>query len=177
MDTSTLADRIADTSILRGSFTLRSGRTSSWYIDKYRFSTKPDILRDLGEMFADRLPEGTTLLAGAELGGIPLVTTASMASGLPCLFIRNQKKNYGTAQRFEGSAGPDDRVVIVEDVATTGGQVLEAATEVAATGATVTMIIAVVDRLQGAREHIEGAGYAFESLFTVRDLGIDPAED
>jgi len=177
MDTSTLADRIADTSILRGSFTLRSGRTSSWYIDKYRFSTKPDILRDLGEMFADRLPEGTTLLAGAELGGIPLVTTASMASGLPCLFIRNQKKDYGTARRFEGSAGPDDRVVIVEDVATTGGQVLEAATEVAATGATVTMIIAVVDRLQGAREHIEGAGYAFESLFTVRDLGIDPAED
>jgi orotate phosphoribosyltransferase len=177
MDTSTLADRIADTSILRGSFTLRSGRTSSWYIDKYRFSTKPDILRDLGEMFADRLPEGTTLLAGAELGGIPLVTTASMASGLPCLFIRNQKKDYGTAHRFEGSAGPDDRVVIVEDVATSGGQVLEAATEVAATGATVTMIIAVVDRLQGAREHIEGAGYAFESLFTVRDLGIDPAED
>ncbi|HJN80952.1 MAG TPA: orotate phosphoribosyltransferase, partial [Phycisphaerales bacterium] len=119
MDTKTLADRIAETSILRGSFTLRSGRTSSWYIDKYRFSTQPDILRDLGEMFADRIPDGTTLLAGAELGGIPLVTTASMASGLPCLFIRNQKKDYGTAQRFEGEVGPGDRVVIVEDVATT----------------------------------------------------------
>jgi len=128
-------------------------------------------------MFAERLPDDTTLLAGAELGGIPLVTTASMASGLPCLFIRNQKKDYGTAQRFEGSAGPGDRVVIVEDVATTGGQVLEAASEISATGATVTMIIAVVDRLQGARERIEGGGYTFESLFTVRDFGIDPAED
>ncbi len=177
MDTKTLADRIAETSILRGSFTLRSGRTSSWYIDKYRFSTQPDILRDLGEMFADRIPDGTTLLAGAELGGIPLVTTASMASGLPCLFIRNQKKDYGTAQRFEGEVGPGDRVVIVEDVATTGGQVLEAAGEIVAAGASVTAIIAVVDRLQGARERIEEAGYAFDSLFSVRDLGIDPAED
>lgn len=177
MDTQTLADRIAETSILRGNFTLRSGRTSSWYIDKYRFSTQPDILRDLGEMFADRIPDGTTLLAGAELGGIPLVTTASMASGLPCLFIRNQKKDYGTAQRFEGEVGPDDRVVIVEDVATTGGQILEAAGEIVAAGASITAIIAVVDRLQGARERIEEAGYAFDSLFSVRDLGIDPAED
>ncbi len=177
VNTKTLAERIADTSILRGSFTLRSGRTSSWYIDKYRFSTQPDIIRDLGDLFADRIPEGTTLLAGAELGGIPLVTTASMASGLPCLFIRNQKKEYGTAKRFEGSCEQGDQVVILEDVATTGGQVLEAAAEIAATGATVNMIIAVVDRLQGARERIEAAGYAFESLFTVRDFGIDPTED
>ena len=177
MDTQTLADRIAETSILRGSFTLRSGRTSSWYIDKYRFSTKPDILRDLGELFAARIPSGTTVLAGAELGGIPLVTTASMAAGLPCLFIRNKKKDYGTAERFEGDVGPSDRVVIVEDVATTGGQVLEAAAEIVACGASIAMIIAVVDRLQGARERIEGAGYVFESLFTVRDLGIDPTAD
>ena len=169
-----LADRIAETSVLRGSFTLRSGRTSSWYIDKYRFSTRPDILRELGEMFASRIPTGTTLLAGAELGGIPLVTTAAMASDLPCLFIRNQKKDYGTAQQFEGVVGPEDRVVVLEDVATTGGQVLEAARDITAAGTTVTDIIAVVDRLQGAREHIEEAGFAFQALFTVRDLGIDP---
>ena len=80
-----VAHRIAETSVLRGTFTLRSGRTSSYYIDKYLFSTQPDILQALGSLFAERIPADTTLLAGAELGGIPLVTAASMASKLPCL--------------------------------------------------------------------------------------------
>ena len=97
-----MAQRIAELSVLRGNFTLRSGRTSTWYIDKYRFSTDPELLRNLGSLFTEVLPEGVDRLAGAELGGIPLVTTAAMASGLPCLFVRNQKKEYGTAQRFEG---------------------------------------------------------------------------
>jgi len=177
MDTQTLASRIAETAVLRGSFTLRSGRTSTWYIDKYRFSTQPDILQSLGEMFSGRIPDGTTLLAGAELGGIPLVTTAAMASSLPCLFVRNQKKEYGTAKRFEGAITSEDRVVLLEDVATTGGQILEAAAEITAMGAQVVRIIAVVDRLQGARENIESAGYEFDALFTVRDFGIDPDDD
>ena len=122
-----MAQRIAELSVLRGNFTLRSGRTSTWYIDKYRFSTDPDLLVAIGPMFAERLPEGTSRLAGAELGGIPLVTTAAMASGLPCLFVRNQKKDYGTAKRFEGELNKGDRIALLEDVATTGGQVLEAA--------------------------------------------------
>ncbi len=177
MSTPSLAERIAETAVLRGNFTLRSGRTSTWYIDKYRFSTQADVLKELGHLFAARIPEGTTLLAGAELGGIPLVTTASMASGLPCLFVRNQKKDYGTAKRFEGALEASDCVVLLEDVATTGGQVLEAARDIEDAGATVTAIIAVVDRLQGARETIESAGYNFDALFTVRDLGIDPDSD
>ena len=169
-----MAHRIAELSVLRGNFTLRSGRTSTWYIDKYRFSTDPGILRTLGQMFAERLPVGTVRLAGAELGGIPLVTSAAMASGLPCLFVRNQKKDYGTAKRFEGDLNEGDQLVILEDVATTGGQVLEAARDLQDAGATIGGIIATVDRLEGARENIEGAGYRFDSLFTVRDLGIDP---
>src|SRR5262245_33707422 len=88
-----LARRLADVALLRGTFTLRSGRTSSFYLDKYLFSTRPDILAELGKMFAARIPPGTTRLAGAELGGIPLVTAASLASGLPSVFIRNQKKD------------------------------------------------------------------------------------
>jgi len=167
-----IARRIAHVALLRGEFTLRSGRKSSYYLDKYLFSTQPDILAGLGRMFAERLPEGTTRLAGAELGGIPLVTAASLASGLPCVFIRNQKKDYGTAKQLEGVLGAGDRVVIVEDVATTGGQVLEAAKVIAATGASITKIIATIDRLEGARENIEKAGFAFDALFTVRDLGI-----
>jgi orotate phosphoribosyltransferase len=168
-----LAKRIADVALLRGNFTLRSGRTSTFYLDKYLFSTQPDILEKLGKLFAERIPEGTTRLAGAELGGIPLVTAASLASGLPSVFIRNQKKDYGTAKQLEGVVGPADRVVIVEDIATTGGQVLEAAKVIDATGAKITRIIATIDRLEGARENIEKAGYAFEALFTVRELGID----
>ena len=127
MEKETLAKKIADTAVLHGDFTLRSGRKSTWYIDKYLFTTQPDILRALGEMFANKIPSSTTLLAGAELGGIPLVTTAALASGLPCIFIRNQKKKYGTSRQLEGKLSGDDNVVIVEDIATTGGQVLEAA--------------------------------------------------
>ena len=172
MEKETLAKKIADTAVLHGDFTLRSGRKSTWYIDKYLFTTQPDILRALGEMFANKIPSSATLLAGAELGGIPLVTTAAMASGLPCIFIRNQKKEYGTSKQLEGKLSGDDHVVIVEDVATTGGQVLEAAAIIKEFGATVESIIAVIDRCEGARENIESAGYQFVSLFTAQDLGI-----
>lgn len=175
IDRASLARRIAEVALLRGTFTLRSGRTSSFYLDKYLFSTQPEILRDLGVLFAARVPTGTTRLAGAELGGIPLVTAASMASGLPCIFVRNARKEYGTAKQLEGVVGPADRVVLVEDVATTGGQALEAAKVVNATGAVVTHVIATIDRLEGARENIEREAIAFEALFTVRDLGIEPS--
>ena len=172
MEKETLAKKIAETAVLHGDFTLRSGRKSNWYIDKYLFTTQPDILRALGEMFSNKIPSSTTLLAGAELGGIPLVTTAALASGLPCIFIRNQKKEYGTSRQLEGKLSGDDHVVIVEDVATTGGQVLEAAAIIREFGATVESIIAVIDRCEGARENIESAGYQFVSLFTTQDLGI-----
>ena len=175
MNKEELATRIADTAVLHGDFTLRSGRKSSWYIDKYLFTTQPDILGELGKMFATVIPETTTLLAGAELGGIPLVTTAAMATNLPCIFIRNKKKDYGTAQQLEGVLTPEDRVVIVEDIATTGGQVLEAAQTIQEQGATVVCIIAVIDRCEGARENIEAAGFMFDALFGTADLGITEA--
>jgi orotate phosphoribosyltransferase len=169
-----VADRIAQTALLRGEFTLRSGRTSSYYLDKYLFCTQPDILRALGELFAERIVglEQVTKLAGAELGGVPLVAAASMASGIPCVFIRNRRKDYGTAKQLEGVLETGDRVVIVEDVATTGGQVLEAAGTIREAGAEVVAIICTIDRMEGARESIEGAGYRFDALFTVADLGI-----
>ncbi len=162
--------------MLRGTFTLRSGRTSSFYIDKYLFSTEPDILSEVARMIAGRLPSGATRLAGAELGGIPLVTATSLESNLPCVFVRNARKGYGTNRQIEGRLDPTDRVVIVEDVATTGGQAVEAARAITAAGAQVLKIIATVDRQEGADRNVEAAGYAFEALFTVSDLGIDRAE-
>jgi len=167
-----LARQIAETAVLRGNFTLRSGRTSTYYIDKYLFLSRPEILAELGAMLAARLPEGTDRLAGAELGGIPLVSAASLASGLPCVYVRNARKDYGTARQLEGGLEAGDKVVIVEDVATSGGQAIEAAEVIRAHHGQVTRIIATVDRQEGARENIEAAGYDFDALFTTADLGI-----
>lgn len=167
-----VAQRIAETSVLRGTFTLRSGRTSTWYLDKYRFSTRPEILGALGRLFAERIPPGTARLAGAELGGIPLVAAASLASGLPSIFVRAKPKEYGTARRLEGQLDRGDRVVLLEDVATTGGQVLEAAEVLREAGAEIVLVLATIDRGEGARENVEAAGLRFEALFTAAELGV-----
>ncbi|MGQ0627767.1 MAG: orotate phosphoribosyltransferase [Phycisphaerales bacterium] len=177
IDRAALARALADVCVLRGTFTLRSGRTSSYYLDKYLFSTRPEVLRQLGDLFAERIDmiardRPVHRLAGAELGGIPLVTVSSMATGLPCVFIRNSKKDYGTAKRLEGALSAGETVVIVEDIATTGGQALEAAAVLKDAGAAVAAIIATIDRQEGARENVEGAGIRFESLFTKSDLGL-----
>src|SRR3954467_7553729 len=120
-----LAKRIAEVALLRGEFTLRSGRKSNYYLDKYRFETQGDVLQALGAMFAERIRPGVDRIAGAELGAVPLAAAASMASGKPCVFIRNQKKDYGTAKQVEGVLNAGETVMVVEDVLTTGGQVLE----------------------------------------------------
>src|ERR1700733_2395683 len=97
-----LAKRIAEVSLLRGEFTLRSGRKSNYYLDKYRFETQPDVLAELGKMFAQRVGPHVDRIAGAELGAVPLAAATAIASGKPCVFIRNQKKDYGTAKLVEG---------------------------------------------------------------------------
>lgn len=174
-----IADLLASVCVLRGAFTLRSGRTSNYYLDKYLFSTRPEVLRHLGPLFAHRIADAeaatgkkVSRLAGAELGGIPLVTVASLATGLPCLFVRNAKKDYGTAKQLEGVIERGDTVVFVEDIATTGGQALEAVKVLREAGAEVLAVIATIDRQEGARENIEKAGLRFEALFTKRDLGV-----
>ena len=172
-----LARAIAEVALLRGSFTLRSGRSSRYYLDKYLFSTRPELLRQLAEMFAERiaLVAGRTppdRLAGAELGGIPLVTAASLATGIPSLFVRNARKDYGTARQLEGRLEPGERVVFLEDVATTGGQALEAVRVLHNAGAQVLAVICVIDRQEGARANLEAQGLRFEALFTKQDLGI-----
>lgn len=174
-----LAKAIADVALLRGTFTLRSGKTSSYYLDKYLFSTRPELLRELAPLFAQRIKAveqklgvKVVRLAGAELGGIPLVTAASLETGLPCIFVRNKKKDYGTAKQSEGAIGKGDIVVLLEDVATTGGQALEAVASLREVGADVRAVIATIDRLEGARGNVEKAGLYFDALFTKRDLGV-----
>ncbi|MEX0776700.1 MAG: orotate phosphoribosyltransferase [Phycisphaeraceae bacterium] len=172
MNDQQLIKRICDTALLRGEFTLRSGRKSKYYLDKYLFETQPDVLVALGQKFAAYVSQDVDRVAGAELGAIPLVTATSMATGKPAVLIRNQKKDYGTAKQLEGKLEPGDRVLIVEDIVTTGGQTLEAAKVIQAAGAKVVQIVAVIDRQEGGRENIQGAGFTFASLFTKADLGI-----
>jgi len=167
-----LAKRIAEVSLLRGEFTLRSGRKSNYYLDKYRFETQPDVLVELGKLFAAKISPGVDRIAGAELGAVSLAAAASLACGKPFVIIRNQKKDYGTSKLIEGILNAGETVAIVEDVLTTGGQVLEAAKTLKDAGAKIDRIIAVIDRQEGARAAIESAGYVFESLFTTTDLGI-----
>ena len=168
-----LIQAINDTSVLRGEFTLRSGRKSNYYIDKYRFATRPDVLREIGRLMAEHAHElNVDRIAGAELGGVPLAAAAAMAAEKPFVLIRNQKKEYGTAKQMEGELKEGERVLLVEDVLTTGGQVLEAAKTLTDAGATVARIVAVIDRMEGARQNIEGAGYEMAALVTTNDLGL-----
>jgi len=171
-----LAERIRAVAYLEGEFTLRSGKKSNFYVDKYLFETQPDILAELGRMFAQKATPRTTLIAGAELGGVALAAAASMAASKPFVIMRNAKKDYGTGKTHEGRLNPGDVVLLVEDIATTGGQVLEAARDISAAGATVEKIVAVVDRGQGAADNIRSAGYAFEALFNSADLRLPTAQ-
>lgn len=168
-----LFDAVSAAALLRGDFTLRSGRKSKYYLDKYLFECQPTILQELGQRFAKHVTQATSRIAGAELGGVALAASAAIASGLPFAIIRNARKDYGTQKMYEGRLEAGDVVLLVEDVATTGGQVLEAAKTIAEAGARVEKIVAVIDRQEGARENIEGAGFVFDALMTRADLGID----
>jgi len=172
MNKTQLAKRIKEASYLEGDFILRSGKRSKYYLDKYLFETCPDILKALGREFCKHLSDGVTRIAGAELGGVALAAAAAMEADKPWVIIRNSKKDYGTSKMIEGTLVKGDVVLLVEDIATTGGQVLEAAKIITEAGARVDRIVCVIDRKQGARENIEGAGYVFESILTKEDLGI-----
>jgi len=168
-----LAQRIKQTSYLEGDFILRSGKRSNYYLDKYLFETCPDILEALGQEFAKYVTDDVTLIAGAELGGVALAAITAIATGKNWIIVRNAKKGYGTGKMLEGALKKNDVVLLVEDVVTTGGQVVEAAKTITKAGATVKKIVSVIDRLQAGRENITNAGFDYESILTKADLGIE----
>lgn len=161
--------RLVRAAFLEGDFVLSSGRRSSFYIDKYLFETDPALLRDIGRLLAAALPAGTTRLAGPALGGVPLATAVALETGLPFAIVRPASKGYGTAKLVEGRIERGDRVVVLEDVVTTGGQAVRAARIVEEAGAAVLAILAVIDRHEGGREGIEGAGFQFRTLYDLAE--------
>ena len=115
-----LAAEIDAVSRLRGTFKLRSGQSATEYFDKYRFESDPELLRRVAQRMLQLLPVGTEVLAGLELGGVPIATAMSLESGLPVVFVRKSAKDYGTRQIIEGQQVAGRKVALVEDVITTG---------------------------------------------------------
>ena len=157
---------------LEGDFLLSSGQRSKFYFDKYLFETKPDILRRLAVFLAEMIPPGVTRLAGPELGGVALATAVSLQSNLPFVIVKKEVKDYATGNQVEGELHAGDRVVVFEDILTTGTQAIGAATKLTQLGARVERIIGVVDRSGVARGNAAAAGFVLESLFTRDDLGV-----
>ena len=156
---------------LTGEFTLRSGATATEYFDKFRFEARPDLLAAVADALAPLVPEGTEVLAGLELGGIPIVTALSLRTGLPAAFVRKQAKPYGTRRLAEGTDVDGRRVLVIEDVATTAGQMLLSTKDLRDGGADVGHALVVIDRLAGGREALAGIGVELHALFTRDDLG------
>jgi orotate phosphoribosyltransferase len=168
---SDLAQRVADRCRLSGTFRLRSGRTATTYFDKYLFEADPVILRDVAHQMAPLIPRGTDVLAGLELGGIPVATALSLATGLPSAFVRKEAKEYGTARLAEGAEIEDRRVLVIEDVITTGGQVARSTRDLRSRGAEIHTVLCVIDRSSGDHAELDAVSLHVRSLFTTADLG------
>jgi orotate phosphoribosyltransferase len=164
---------LVEHALLEGDFVLRSGRRSSWYLDKYRFETEPTLLQPLGERLAGAVAEvepGVQRLAGPALGAVALAAAASMASGLPFIIVRGETKEYGTANRIEGRYEAGELVCLVEDVVTTGGALAEAVSAVRDVGLVVRNAVCVVDREEGGSDALARLGVRLHRLFRAGDL-------
>ncbi len=175
MDRDELARHIDQTCRLTGEFLLRSGQTSTRYFDKYQFEADPVLLAAVAEHAHPLIPAGTEVLAGLELGGVPVVTALSSVSGLPAAFVRKEAKTYGTARLAEGTDVAGRRCLVVEDVITTGGQVVQSAGDLRDRGAVVDTVLCVIDRSGGDHAKLTDAGLTVVSVFTAEDL--DRAHD
>ena len=153
-----LAASIGVVCTLEGQFQLRSGTTTDRYFDKYQFEARPDLLRPLAGRLAELLPSGTEVLAGLELGGIPLATALSLHTGLPTTFVRKQAKGYGTQKAIEGPEVAGRKVTVVEDVVTTGGQIIES--------------VAVLRKAGAIVDHVVCAIWRGSDLTPLRDVGL-----
>ena len=165
-----LARRVGEACRLTGTFTLRSGQVSTTYFDKYLFEADPQLLREVAAAAVGLIPPGTEVLAGLELGGVPVATALSLATGLPAAFVRKEAKQYGTAKLAEGAEIAGRRVLIVEDIVTTGGQVVLSARDLRDRGAKLVGALCVIDRSGGSHQ-LAAEDLDLIALFTAADLG------
>lgn len=165
-----LAQKILEVSHLKGEFLLRSGKTSNEYFDKYQFESRPQLLGKLAEGMRTLLPSSFDLLGAMEMGGIPLATALALQIDKPMVFIRKEAKQYGTCKFAEGPDIKGKHICLVEDVITTGGQVVMSAEMLRQQGAIVKQVIAVIDRSEGDHSKLNEAGLKLSTLFTMEEL-------
>jgi orotate phosphoribosyltransferase len=173
VDDAELARAIRAHAYLEGDFLLRSGRRSRYYLDKYRFETRPDLLEAIGIRIAERVAAeepAAVRLAGPELGAVALAASASLRSRLPFLIVRKEAKGYGTDRRLEGVYEAGDRVCLVEDVVTSGGAAAEAVEALRAAGLECETAVCVVDREEGGADGLAAVGVRLVSLFRAQEL-------
>jgi orotate phosphoribosyltransferase len=171
--TDELLDAIREHAYLEGDFVLRSGRRSRYYLDKYRFETRPELLEAIGARIADLVAEhepDADRLAGPELGAVALATATSLASGLPFLIVRKEPKGYGTDNRLEGAFEAGERVCLVEDVVTSGGAAVLAIEALREAGLECRTAVCVVDREEGGVDELARHGVRLRPLFRAGDL-------
>ena len=165
-----LAKQILDIAYLTGEFKLRSGQTSTEYFDKYRFESQPKLLQEIATHLKELIPKDTEVLAGLEMGGIPIATALSFATGLPVAFIRKEAKSYGTCKFAEGSTIKNKKVLIIEDVITTGGQVIKSTSDLRKNGANITDVLCVIYRGEGEPKNLQEINLNMINLFTMQEL-------
>jgi orotate phosphoribosyltransferase len=168
-----LGRELVKASYLKGDFVLRSGKRSNRYFDKFLFETDPAVLRRLAKHLARLVPAETQRLAAPELGAVLLGGAVSMESGLPLVLVRKEPKGYGTSKQIEGHFEPGDRVTVIEDVVTTGGDSLRSAQVLRDAGVEVIHLVVVLDRGEGGEENIRNAGIPYSPLFRITDLELD----
>ncbi|WP_166174150.1 orotate phosphoribosyltransferase [Rubrobacter tropicus] len=167
-----LASRVREAALLEGDFVLSSGKRSSFYVDKYLFSTEPALLRDIAAALAERLPPGVDRLAGVELGAVPLVVATALRTGLPYVIVRKAAKEYGASagEAVEGVIEAGEKVVLLEDVVSTGTQAVKAAGVLDALGVDVVEVVAVLDRREEPGPKL--GGFSFQSLLKIDELRV-----
>ena len=166
-----LAKRTYDTAHITGDFLLRSGARSTEYFDKYLFEADPVLLKHIALAMAELVPKsGIDALAGLEMGGIPLATMLSQITGLPLLFVRKKAKEYGTCKIAEGGQVKSRRLLIIEDVVTSGGAIIDAAKALREEGAQLAQVLCVIDRESGGPAKLKEVGLDLKPLFKMAEL-------
>jgi orotate phosphoribosyltransferase len=173
-----LRDLFSERALQFGQFTLASGKTSSYYVNSKKVLFHAEAISLLGERLADAVNDVSFhAIGGLEVGAIPMAAAALTAlhrrgRSAEGFFVRKQAKEHGSKERLEGVVNAGDRVVVIDDVLTTGGSVLQAIDVLEANGATVVRVVCICDRLQGAGVAL--AKYDYRPIYTIRDFGIEP---